>query len=62
MQKEDTPVPGFENEYVGRNGYERKIHKTHFSGMDRKLKHTDEGDSEWIEVSTGKWVLRKKRI
>lgn len=60
MQKEDTPVPGFENEYVGRNGYEKSIRKTHWQMPDMSGIRSEETDKEWVEIRPGRWRLQYK--
>jgi hypothetical protein len=47
-------VPGFEGEFVGVAGHEKRIHKTHFT-IERTLKKAKGGKLEWVEVSPGRY-------
>jgi hypothetical protein len=46
-------------DYEGPTGHEKKIHKTHFSGVDIKHTHPKD-DPEWEYVGMGKWRKKKK--
>jgi hypothetical protein len=56
-------MPGQPNiEYEGPVGYEKKTHKTHFSGIEKPLKSNGSSIYEWVEKRPGTWVLVKKVI
>lgn len=46
--------------YEGRVGFEKKIHKTHFSGADRKLKKSKKSKWVWVEYQVGKFIRVKQ--
>jgi len=41
-------------EYVGRVGYEKKFHKTHFQGVKERPTHPKD-DPHWVYVGLGRW-------
>ena len=53
-------IPGFEGEFYGTVGNEKRHHKTHFAGVDQKFKESADWEYEWIEVGRGKYRLQKK--
>jgi hypothetical protein len=51
------PIPGFEDEFTGTIGHEKRIHRTHFAGVDRKFRSEAEGDLDWVETKLGVFKL-----
>lgn len=47
-------------DYEGPTGFEKRIHKTHFSGADRKFRESLDWENVWVEVGRGKYRLQKK--
>jgi len=54
MRNPNAPIPGFEDEFTGTVGKEKRIHKTHFT-IERTLKKTGDGSLVWIEVGPGRY-------
>ena len=48
-------------EYSGKVGFEKKLHKTHFSGVDKRFRARSDWPLEWVKVREGKWKLLPKR-
>jgi len=57
----NDPIPGFEDEFTGTVGKEKRIHKTHFDGASgvEVINNLDTGN-EWIQIKPGRWVLKTK--
>ena len=50
----------YQTEYKGPVGFEKKTHKDHFSGIDRKLKKTEfDSGYIWVQISPGKYSRQK---
>ena len=49
----------YQTEYKGPVGFEKKLHKTHFAGADRPLRHTATDGYAWIEKRPGRWIRIK---
>ena len=47
--------------YVGRPGFEKKFHQTHFQVGDLNLKDAGAGDYEWVRIAPGRFK-RQKRV
>lgn len=53
--------PKTHTEYSGPVGYEKAIHKTHFSGLEKPLRKTGKPDKyEWVEFAPGRFKRVKK--
>lgn len=59
----NSPIPGFEDEFTGTVGREKRIHKNqfHIHGLHLHNRELDTG-YEWVEIRTGRWVRRPKSI
>ena len=55
----NDPIPGFEEEFTGTVGHEKRIHKTHFQGVNVRPTHQKD-DPNWEYLGMGRW--RMKRI
>jgi hypothetical protein len=49
----NSPIPGFDDEFTGTVGKEKRIHRTHFGvTWERPWKSDKDG---WIQVNLGRW-------
>ncbi len=60
MRNPNDPIPGFEEEFTGTVGKEKRIHKTHFQVPPIKLRKMTEDEYEWVPAGPGRYVRRKK--
>lgn len=63
MSKRDPsgPVPGFEDEFTGTVGKEKRVHKTHFLKLPVNLKNTDfDTGFEWVKIGQKYHLIPKK--
>jgi len=54
------PIPGFEDEFTGTVGREKRVRKTHFSALGVTLRTTQDNGYEWVQVGPGKYRRVKK--
>ena len=60
MRKDTDDIPGFEGEYYGKVGHEKKHHKTHFDVPEKKLKKSNFNSGyNWVYMGVGRWKLVK---
>jgi len=61
MRNENSPVPGFEGEFTGMVGKEKRVHKTHFQLEDGvSLRETGYNTgNKWVQRGR-KWILVKQ--
>ena len=62
MRDPNSPIPGFEDEFTGTVGHEKRIHNTHFAVPELNLRKTKEDEYEWIRYAPGKYKRVKKEI
>ena len=60
MRNPNDPIPGFEEEFTGTVGHEKRIHHTHFAVPELKLRKTKQDEYEWIRTAPGKYKRVKK--
>lgn len=62
-RKPTDPIPGFEDEFTGTVGKEKRIHKTHFEVPSIKLSKSNfNSQYEWVEERPGRWRLVKRSV
>ena len=54
------PIPGFEDEFTGTVGREKRVRKTHFSALGVTLRTTQDNEYEWVQVGPGRYKRVKK--
>lgn len=56
----NDPIPGFEDEFTGTIGKEKRVHKTHFQIEDkRKIRDNLDTGYKWVKVGS-RWKRVKK--
>ena len=62
MRNPNDPIPGFEDEFTGTVGKEKRIHKTQWLiGLKPRLRKSGFNSMfEWVETRPGRWDLKRK--
>jgi hypothetical protein len=55
------PIPGFEDEFTGTVGKEKRVHRTHFNAPEIDLVDNLDTGFEWVKIGQKYHLLPKKR-
>lgn len=57
MRDPNSPIPGFEEEFTGTAGHEKRIHRYMFGMPNKTWKSTGTNGKDWYRTGIGKYQL-----